>query len=151
MFDNFFDHVLITDCGVLGGTCIQILWRWTKRNVWIWRTPIWVLYNGWYAHSLLPSDLSFSYINMHTNIILCTNTHILWTNIYIFVWFHKMAGMITVAGALSLNTLIYNSFLSQPYLCLLKSIIHTVDMTFLFLGLCPNISIIVVSYSIQWK
>ena len=31
-------------------------------------------------------------------------------NIYIFVWFYAMAGIIPPAGALFLNILIYNSF-----------------------------------------
>lgn len=59
--------MLITDCGVLGGTSIQILWRWAKGNVWIWRTPVWVLHNGWYAYSPNDLSLSLSCINMHTH------------------------------------------------------------------------------------
>lgn len=54
-------HVLWTDCGILGGVSVQILRRGTKGNVWLWRTPIRVLCNGWYteAADLTPFFLFF--------------------------------------------------------------------------------------------
>lgn len=58
---NFLKYSLFTDCGIIGSTCIQVLRRRAKRNVWIWRTPIWVLCNGWYAHSWLPTALFLSF------------------------------------------------------------------------------------------
>lgn len=161
---KFFEYVLLTDCGILGGACIQILWRGTKRNVWIWRTSIWVLYNGWYANSLLLSELpplsslssstqTWRYSNMcyvyRTFINMYTHTHAyklhshkyLWVNICMCVvshygWYDHFNWCIVFQYIIC-----YSFYVNLMYICY-KSQCCIVDITFSrFLG--PYISIMV--------
>lgn len=67
------DYFLYSDCGILGSDGIQILWRGTKGNVWLRRTPIWVLYYGWYANYWLPYELPIIY--------KCVCIHVLWVRL----------------------------------------------------------------------